>query len=67
MVNLHRGLGGQNLGLKPGKLRNADMHHGLSGLWGDLLNLPFPNIGRVETVCSSEKNRIVLKIKILPN
>jgi len=46
MVNLHRGLGGQNLGLNPGKFKKGELHHGLSGPVGDLLVLVVPNIGR---------------------
>ena len=46
MVNLHRGLGGQNLGLNPGKFKNAELHHGLSGPVGDLRIRDDPNIGR---------------------
>ena len=39
MVILHRGFGGQNLGVKFGKFKKADLHHGLRGFWGDLLAL----------------------------
>ena len=31
MVILHRGFGGQNLGVKFGKFKKADLHHGLRG------------------------------------
>ena len=46
MVNLHRGFGGQNLGLNPGKFKNAELHHGLNEPVGDLRILDVPNIGR---------------------
>lgn len=63
MVNLHRGFGGQNLGVKFGKFRNADLHQGLSGFCGDLLNLEFPNVGRANTVFNTERSNITPKIK----
>ena len=46
MVNLHRGFGGQNRGLNPGKFKNAELHQGLSEPVGDLLILDVSNIGR---------------------
>ena len=45
MVNLHRGFGGQNLGVNLGKFKNAVLHHGLAGFCGDLFTLDSSNIG----------------------
>ena len=63
MVNVHRGFGGQNLGVKFGKFKNADLHQGLSGFCGDLLNLEFSNVGRANTVFKTERSNTTPKIK----
>ena len=63
MVILHRGFGGQNLGVKFGKFKNADLHHGLSGFWGDLLALD-GTIGRLITAFIKENSTTAHKIKI---
>ena len=63
IVILHRGFGGQNLGVKFGKFKNADLHHGLSGFWGDLLALD-GIIGRFTTTFIKENSTTAHTIKI---
>ena len=63
IVILHRGFGGQNLGVKLGKFKNADLHHGLSGFWGDLLALD-GIIGRLTTAFIKENSTTAHTIKI---
>lgn len=64
MVSVHRGFGGQNLGVKFGKFKNADLHHGLSGFWGDRLVLDVTTIGRLTTTFIIQNSNIPAKIKI---
>ena len=64
MVILHRGFGGQNLGVKFGKFKKADLHHGLRGFWGDLLALD-GIIGKQATVFIKENNSTAQKTKML--
>ena len=63
MVILHRGFGGQNLGVKFGKFKKADLHHGLRGFWGDLLALD-GIIGKQATAFIKANNNTTEKIKI---
>jgi len=63
MVILHRGFGGQNLGVKFGKFKKADLHHGLRGFWGDLLALD-GIIGKQATEFIKENNNTAQKMKI---
>merc|ERR1711994_800654 len=63
IVILQRGFGGQNLGVKFGKFKNADLHHGLSGFWGDLLALD-GIIGRLTTAFIKENSTTAQMIKI---
>ena len=63
IVILHRGFGGQNLGVKFGKFKKADLHHGLSGFWGDLLALD-GFIGRLNTAFIKENSTTAHMIKI---
>ena len=46
---MHFGFGGQNLGRKFGKFKNAELHQGLSGFWGDRLSLIGLMEGRANT------------------
>ena len=61
MVILHRGFGGQNLGVKFGKFKKADLHHGLRGFWGDLLALD-GIIGKQATAFIKANNDITKRI-----
>lgn len=63
MVSLHRGFGGQNLGLNPGKFKNADLHHGLRGFCGDLFTLEAPNMGRPKIAFIRENSNIAPNTK----
>jgi len=63
MVILHRGFGGQNLGVKFGKFKKADLHHGLRGFWGDLLALD-GIIGKQATAFIKANNDITKRIKV---
>ena len=63
MVILHRGFGGQNLGVKFGKFKKADLHHGLRGFWGDLLALD-GIIGKQATVFIKANNNTTQTTKI---
>ena len=63
MVILHRGFGGQNLGVKFGKFKKADLHHGLRGFWGDLLALD-GIIGKQATVFIKANNDTTQTTKI---
>ena len=63
MVILHRGFGGQNLGVKFGKFKKADLHHGLRGFWGDLLALD-GIIGKQATEFIKENNNTAQNMKI---
>ena len=63
MVNLHRGFGGQNRGVNLGKFKNAVLHHGLTGLCGDLFTLDSPNIGIPNTKLIKENSNTAPKIK----
>ena len=64
MVSVQRGFGGQNLGVKFGKFKNADLHHGLSGFCGDRLALDVPIIGKLATAFIKQNSKIPPKIKI---
>ena len=63
IVNLHRGFGGQNLGVNLGKFKNAVLHHGLTGVCGDLFTLDPPNIGIPNTALIMENSNTPTKIK----
>jgi len=60
---LHRGFGGQNLGVNRGKFRNAVLHHGLTGPCGDLFNLDAPNVGIPSTAFINESSNRTPKTK----
>jgi len=63
MVNLHRGFGGQNLGVNLGKFKNAVLHHGLCGFCGDLFTLDSLIIGIPNTAFIKENSNTAPKIK----